>query len=139
MAAQSAKASTAKGSRMSQSRRTEIRFAAVRPPTVQEVIVQRERAQRERYGQYFDSYFENLRRHLDIEKALESSGDEKDIESIEVLKLIEPEGDARRKLANIHTFYTTFQQANKLPSQTYYASRRLKHLERAKTQERRRA
>jgi len=72
---------------------SELRVAAVRAPTVLELHIQKERAQREKYGKFFETYFDNLRQQLDIDKALESSDEERDVETLSVLKQVKPDND----------------------------------------------
>lgn len=61
-----------------------------------------------------------MRSQLDIEKALESSDEERDNETLEVLKRVRPNNDPHLMLSNMRKFYNNFQIAN----QTYYMSKR---------------
>jgi len=65
-----------------------------------------------------------LRSQLDIEKALESSDEERDNETLEVLKRVRPNNDPHLMLSNMRTFYNNFQIANQMPNQTYYMTKR---------------
>lgn len=42
--------------------------------------------QREKYAKHFDTFFNNIKEKLNIEKALESSDEDNDLDTLEVLK-----------------------------------------------------